>query len=151
MPRGLPMRGKKLSNHIASCDVYECGGMIVQLLPYSGYIPVNKVDWSRCPRQRHYHDRTRGITKTCKKMSRICTALVLSEQEEQGLRQITRRHRAWLSNAGKDLVRKSLSQGLVGFELLDPLHLLPIPLILRIRCCEPRIQNLLSNGFRCRS
>jgi hypothetical protein len=26
-----------------------------------------------------------------------------------------------------DIVRKSLSQGLVGFELLDPLHLLPIP------------------------
>ena len=92
-----------------------------------------------------------ALLKPVKKMSRISTALVLSEQEEQGLRQITRRNRAWLSNAGKDLVRKSLSQGLVGFELLDPLHLLPIPFILRIRCCEPRIQNLLSNGFRSRS
>jgi hypothetical protein len=29
---------------------------------------------------------------------------------------------------GNDIVRKSLSQGLVGFELLNPLHLLPIPL-----------------------
>ena len=86
--------------------------------------------------------RKAGLPRIRFHMSSVPDKLVLFQKHTQ---------QVLLSNAGNDIVRKSLSQGLVGFELLDPLHLLPIPFILRIRCCEPRIQNFLGNGFWCRS
>src|SRR5258708_13101583 len=82
--------------------------------------------------------RKAGLPRIRFHMSSVPDKLVLFQKHTQ---------QVLLSNAGNHIVRKSLSQGLVGFDLLDPLHLLPIPFILTLSSREPHTHYFLRTNF----